>query len=286
MDIRQLEYFRAIAECGSISEAARHLNLSQPPLSFQMKRLEEELQVRLFERGRREITLTPAGKLLYQRAGDLLSAADSAAREVSAAGLFLQLRLGTTPTVISIAAPCLSRFAGKHPEVRYELHNGNTYQLRELLKDGTIDAAFIRTPVSLSGLNAMTLQRDVMIAVFPKGQPAPETVSMEELAGRPLIIYRRYQQLILDAFYSRGLNPDIFCLCEDGRDAVLLAAGGPAAAIVPGCMSSSLSSEQSFARIQAEDLLTSILIAWRKDRKASGILASFMAEFSDISDKM
>ena len=285
MDIRQLEYFRAIAECGSISEAARHLNLSQPPLSFQMKRLEEELQVRLFERGRREITLTPAGKLLYQRAGDLLSAADSAAREVTAAGLRVQLRLGTTPTAISTAAPILQRFAKSHPEVLYELHNGNTYQLSELLKAGSIDAAFIRTPVSLSGLNAMTLLQDDMIAVFPKDQEAPERIAMQELAGMPLIIYRRYQQLILDAFHGRGLNPDIFCLCEDGRDAILLGREGTAAAVVPGCMAPGLA-PHSYAYIGAEDLLTSILIAWRKDRKTSGILEAFLSEFTDISDNM
>ena len=64
MDLRQLEYFREIADTGSINEAARRLNMSQPPLSYQIKQLEAELKVKLFERTRAGVTLTEAGKLL------------------------------------------------------------------------------------------------------------------------------------------------------------------------------------------------------------------------------
>ena len=72
MEIRQLEYFRKIAETGSINAAAKLLNMSQPPLSYQLKLLEEELDVRLFDRSRQGVSLTEAGKLLYQRSGELL----------------------------------------------------------------------------------------------------------------------------------------------------------------------------------------------------------------------
>ena len=67
MEIRQLEYFHEIAATGSIHEAARRLNMSQPPLSYQIKQLEAELNVKLFERTRVGVTLTEAGKLLYDR---------------------------------------------------------------------------------------------------------------------------------------------------------------------------------------------------------------------------
>ena len=69
MEIRQLEYFRAIVDAGTISGAARELHMTQPPLSYQMKMLEEELQVPLFIRGMKHITLTEAGKTLYEQAG-------------------------------------------------------------------------------------------------------------------------------------------------------------------------------------------------------------------------
>lgn len=69
MDVKQLEYFRAIVDAGTISGAARVLHMTQPPLSYQVKMLEEELQVQLFLRGTKKITLTEAGKTLYERQG-------------------------------------------------------------------------------------------------------------------------------------------------------------------------------------------------------------------------
>ena len=68
MELRQLEYFREIANTGSINEAARKLNMSQPPLSYQIRQLENELNVQLFERTHKGVILTAAGKLLYDRA--------------------------------------------------------------------------------------------------------------------------------------------------------------------------------------------------------------------------
>ena len=74
MELRQLEYFRAIVDAGTISGAARVLHMTQPPLSYQIKMLEEELQVPLLIRGTKKITLTEAGKTLYEQAGTLLMA--------------------------------------------------------------------------------------------------------------------------------------------------------------------------------------------------------------------
>lgn len=86
MEIRQLEYFHEIAATGSIHEAARRLNMSQPPLSYQIKQLEAELNVKLFERTRAGVTLTEAGKLLYDRTENILNYVRSTELEVSKTG--------------------------------------------------------------------------------------------------------------------------------------------------------------------------------------------------------
>ena len=83
MELRQLEYFRAIVDAGTISGAARELHMTQPPLSYQMKMLEEELQVSLFLRGSKRVQLTEAGKTLYEQAGNLLMLSDLTKREVT-----------------------------------------------------------------------------------------------------------------------------------------------------------------------------------------------------------
>ena len=98
MELRQLEYFCAIADAGSINEAARRLHLSQPPLSYQLRQLEEELKVTLFQRTRRGVELTEAGRLLYDRASDLLRYAGATRQEVAEAGKRRVLRLGLTST--------------------------------------------------------------------------------------------------------------------------------------------------------------------------------------------
>lgn len=86
MELRQLEYFRVIAETESIHEAARRLNMSQPPLSYQLKQLETELNVILFERTRQGVRLTEAGKLLYDRSANLLEYVKSTELEVAKVG--------------------------------------------------------------------------------------------------------------------------------------------------------------------------------------------------------
>lgn len=83
MDIRQLKYFLAIAEEEQITAAAKRLNMAQPPLSQQMKLLEDELDTQLFKRGPRQIRLTDAGKLLANRARQILELSDSTLREIA-----------------------------------------------------------------------------------------------------------------------------------------------------------------------------------------------------------
>ena len=115
MELRQLEYFRQIADTHSFNEAARHLNMSQPPLSYQIHQLEEELGVQLFERTSKGVILTNAGEVLYERAGNLLDYADSAKLEVTKAGKKRVLRIGMTSTTTAVMMPFISTFAKKYP---------------------------------------------------------------------------------------------------------------------------------------------------------------------------
>ena len=102
MELKQLEYFRAIVDAGTISGAARELHMTQPPLSYQMKMLEEELQVPLFLRGTKKITLTEAGKTLYEQSGNLLMLSDLTKQEVLKASQAATLHIGMTPSTVSM----------------------------------------------------------------------------------------------------------------------------------------------------------------------------------------
>ena len=141
MDLKQLSYFTAIVDEGSISAAAKKLHISQPPLSNQMKSLEAELGVVLFERGLRSITLTDAGKLMYERANTILDMASAAKMEIDSLGNGLRgtLRMGmVSSSVTGHVARRLMAFRELYPEVNFQIYEGNTSQLLDGLKTNTL----------------------------------------------------------------------------------------------------------------------------------------------------
>ena len=124
MDLKQLSYFTAIVDEGSISAAAKKLHISQPPLSHQMKSLECELGVILFDRGLRSITLMDAGKLLYTRAKTILDMTSATKMEINnlGSGLSGTLRIGmVSSSSIGYIARKLRDFQEIYPEVTYQI---------------------------------------------------------------------------------------------------------------------------------------------------------------------
>ena len=174
MDVKQLEYFRAIVDAGTISGAARVLHMTQPPLSYQVKMLEEELQVQLFLRGTKKITLTEAGKTLYDRAGSLLTMADITKREVIKASQAATIHIGFTPSTVSMMSDYLIRFSTSHPDIRFDIHEGSTFTLREQLENGVVDITTLRTPIVLKGCESRTLMQEKLLAMAAAGNPVLE----------------------------------------------------------------------------------------------------------------
>ena len=281
MEIRQLEYFRKIAQTGSINEAARQLNMSQPPLSYQLKLLEEELDVVLFERSRQGVTMTEAGKLLYQRSEELLQFADSTKLEVSKIGKRQVLRLGMTSTTVGPILPIISAFVQKHPEVTFEVHDGSTYSLADLLRNGIIDVSVVRTPLQLDDLDYQLFCEEPMIAVSGPGISGGG-LSLKELTGTPLILYRRYERFLLDAFHAQDLEPRVLCVCDDARDAMQWAEQGLATAIFPRSMEN-LCKGLCIRPILEKSLNTRILLIWRSGKPPRAIVREFLEICADNS---
>jgi len=148
MELRQLSYFTTIVNEGNISQAAKKLNISQPPLSHQMKLLEAELGVTLFERGSRRIRLTPAGKTFYDRALAILDLSQAARTELTAQKQEIQgvVRLGIISSAVEfVTRHYLAPFRQSYPKALFELHESNSYHLLDLLHSNQIDLAVIRT---------------------------------------------------------------------------------------------------------------------------------------------
>ena len=132
MDIRQLRYFCAIAEEGQISRAAQRLHIAQPPLSYQLKLLEEELGVKLVDRNTRNLSLTQAGHVFYQRAEQILGMLQAAASEVKDVeyGVNGILAIGSPPAIGNIYIPeRIARFHKEYPYVRFQWREGHTFRI-------------------------------------------------------------------------------------------------------------------------------------------------------------
>ena len=267
MEIKQLEYFRAIVDEGNVSAAARALHMTQPPLSYQMKMLEEELQVQLFIRGTKRIILTEAGKVLYARATSLLTMTDITKREVIKASQSATLHIGLTPSSVSIMSDYLVRFASKYPDIHFDIHEGSTFALKNELENGLVDITTLRTPIVLNECNTRVLLQENLVAMAIPGffDIGYTHISLKELSQKSLILSHRYRKYIISAFEDNGLTCDIYCECEDARTAITLAEHGLGVAILPSSMRELNPCLYAYS-IKNTNLSTEILLAWRDER--------------------
>lgn len=269
MEMKQLEYFCSIVEAGTISGAAKALHMTQPPLSYQMKMLEDELEVQLFLRGTKKITLTEAGVALYERAESLLKMADITKREVFRIGTAATIHIGITPSSVSMMAEYLARFAQKFPAIHFDIHEGSTFALREQLENQVVDITTLRTPLIIKGYETKSLAKEkLLIMALPAHeimQQDPQKLTLKTLSQYKIILSRRYRRYVLSAFEEKGIFCDIYCECQDARTALTLAENGLGVAVLPASMQK-LTSRVVFREIIDADLTTEILLAWRKER--------------------
>ena len=272
MEIRQLRMFREVVDAGSISEAARRMNLSQPPLSYHMKMLEQELGVTLFHRGKKNIELTSAGKLLYERAETMLSLESAVSREVSEEGTKKTLRIGVTPTTSPLLIPVLTKLHQMEGNLVFEVSDGTSFSLREMLEKGILDCTLLRSPIRLDGLNARQLRKEPFIAVGnDEGFCADDKITIRELSAYPLIIYRRYETFIHSAFHNQGLLPSIQAVSDDARTALFMAQSGIGLALLPRSMAPLF--QNVYCRTVAESSLeTDILFVCRKNTQTNPLI--------------
>jgi DNA-binding transcriptional LysR family regulator len=192
VEFGQLRSFVAVAEELHFRRAADRLHLAQPSVSKQIRTLEAELGVKLFDRDRRGATLTAAGEALLPEARELLVRAEQAAANTRATGTGERgrLRLSLTRSLTGgIAGAIVDEYRARYPEVQIELSVGNTMLHVEQLHAGDIDVGFVRPPLEDPGLVELPLGREPMVCVLPKGHRLTKRrrVRPEDLRDEPLV---------------------------------------------------------------------------------------------------
>jgi len=218
MELRQLEYFIAIAETGAFSRAAVRLSVGQPVLSRQMKALEQELGTELYHRTGRGIVLSEAGKILEQHARGVLETTAGARRAINALGSTPAGRvvIGMPPSVGEVLTASLVRqFRAEFPKVSLGVMEGFSGHVLEWLTTGRIDVAVLYNAPRTSALATEPLLTDELFLLGPVGDPAGAgngDVSASQLARIPLILPSRPHGLrvLVDDFLSGiGIAPNV-----------------------------------------------------------------------------
>lgn len=285
MDLKQLRYFTTVVEEGTISAAAKKLYISQPPLSTQMKLLERELGCPLFERGQKNIRLTETGRLLYDRAQNLLRMEASMRQDIEACARTEKdtIRIGVVSSVVCTrAGEWISDFLKKNGGVTIEISESNTYSLIEKLRTDQIHAALVRTPFPENEFKVHSLSREKMIAVCAKRR-LPDTVTMSILSQYPLILYRRWETIIKESFEHNSLEPRFICICDDARTAVDLAERDVGVSLVPGSAAGLLHAEKAeFHTIADCPIETEIVLIYKENAYFPESMKSFIDHLKSV----
>lgn len=242
MELRTLRYFVTVAEELNITAASRKLNISQPPLSAQIKNLEFELQTVLFIRGKRHLQLTESGRLLYRRAKEIVNLADKAKEEILSlnSGISGTISVGVTSgKAAEIASGWFAAFLKENPQVRFRIENGGSDELIEKMRGGLVSLAVIAAPYDQNLLNSFFICSEAFCVMLGASHPSATAEDTEipvtALAGTPLIVPGRKSTVesVYKWFRSVKCEPVIVCETENGADAAALAARNAGAALFP-----------------------------------------------------
>ena len=234
MDIKELTNFIAIAENGSISKAARELHISQPPLTKQLQRLETELNVTLFERTSKGVTLTKKGRMFYRRALSLIAFSESIFSELNSKSEST-INIGMISSSSAYSIMLIEKYLLENDD-SFSITEGITFNLLELLEKHLIDLAIIRTPFDMNKFfEYVKLIDDELVVV---GRPTflnndLEAIRFETLYSLPIIAARRWVSHIEKNMPESHGNLDFKYICDDNRTALSFATKGLCVALLP-----------------------------------------------------
>lgn len=217
MELRHLRYFCAAAEELNITRAAAKLHMAQPPLTRQINQLEEELGVKLFIRGPRGLSLTPAGKFFHEHAIQILEKLDTT---VSAVRRMVRhsreiFGIGFVPSLFYGQLPILVRELRQKENLELTLAEMTTVEQVHALKAGRIDIGFGRLVIDDPEIEQQVLFEEPMMAAVPEGHPLDGTTpTMQELAEYPIVLYPASPRpsladIVQGLFRRRGLKLNI-----------------------------------------------------------------------------
>jgi len=243
VELRHLRYFNAVARELNFSRAAQLLHVAQPPLSRQIRQLEEELGTELFDRSTRPLQLTDAGRFFYEQTGQLLSRIEDIRQATARIGRGEKawFGIGFVPsTLYGVLPGLIRRFREESAQTEVSLSELMTIEQASALRSGRIDVGFGRLDIADPEIICRTLVEEPLLAVMSAEHPLlqHDSVSLAQLAQESVILYPArprpsYADFVLKTFRTRGLEPAHLREANEMQTAIGLVAAAVGVAVVP-----------------------------------------------------
>ena len=294
MELRHLRYFVAVAEEKSFNKAAERLYISQPPLSRQIKQLEEEIGVTLIDRDHRPLKLTEAGDFFYEHAIQILTKSDKLRAMTMRKGNFdSSLSIGFVSSILyGILPKVIARFREVYPNIDIKLYELNSWQQTQALTDGKIDVGFGRLLFEDASIRRILLREESLVVAVPIGhhmaQEQRTSVNLIDLTNENLLLYPTaprpsFIDYVLELFEARNLKANYVTEVRELHIALGLVAAGEGLTIVPKNLEHLR--DQDVTYIPFEDgLLTSPIIMSVRHFDKSDLLKTLLEVTYQIYD--
>jgi DNA-binding transcriptional LysR family regulator len=277
MELTELRIFKAVADHGGITRAAAALNRVQSNVTTRVKRLEQRLGARLFNRQGRKLVLSAEGKVLLEYAERLLRLSAEAQAALKAGAPRGVLRIGALESTAATRLPALlARYHRDHPAVQLELVTGTTGALVEKVLREEIEAAFVAEPPPAPGLQTRPAFAEQLVLITPRGQArvtGPRDIGQRTvLAFTTGCTYRRR----LEAWLARaGVVPQRVMEYGSYHAIIACAAAGGGIAIVPRSVLrvSGLEANVALHALPAQLAQARTLLVWRRGERSSALEA-------------
>jgi LysR family transcriptional regulator, hydrogen peroxide-inducible genes activator len=286
MELQQLRYLVAVADSRSFTGAASLCHVSQPTLSHQIKKLEDEVGEPLLQRRKKGAFLTPLGERVYRHAQEILSNVESVRQAASAFSHNIQgcLKIGVIPTIAPYILPRLLRLSQKqHPGITFQLTEEPTENLLASLGKGALDLALLSPPIANAALQTEDLFEDEFLLALPVKHflSKSRTISLPALRDLPMILMNdthclRGQTI---SFCKRvGFAPKVVIQSSQLDTVLAMVETGQGISLVPAMARKAFSHRKVvFRSLRPERLSRTISLAWSKQMAPSRAFSAFVS---------
>jgi LysR family transcriptional regulator, hydrogen peroxide-inducible genes activator len=285
MELHQLRYLVAVADSHSFTAAAQHCHITQPTLSHQIRKLENEVGEPLLQRRKTGAYLTPLGERIYRHAQDILKNVESVQEAASSFSRKIQglLKIGVIPTIAPYFLPSLLRLSQKrHPGIRFQMTEEPTEHLLTSLGAGLLDIAILSPPIASDKLQILDLFTDEFLLALPADHPLAKSreISLRVLREHPMILMNDAHCLrgqTISFCQRAGFAPKVFIQSSQLDTVLAMVETGQGISLVPAMARKAFHHRKVvFRPLRPEKLLRKISLAWSRQMAPSRAFNAFV----------